>query len=82
MLATTPLKQRNARKEHALVQADLLMAAERRGRPSQGLQRPPTILARIERGLASLEQRGVGAGDRRRCSKLTGNEVSGLWSPW
>jgi L-2-hydroxycarboxylate dehydrogenase (NAD+) len=82
MLATAPLEQRSARKEHGLVQADLLISAELRGHPSHGLQRLPRILARIERGLATLEQRGVGAGYRRRCSKLTENEVSGLWSPW
>lgn len=44
-LTVTLLKQRGAPKKHALVQADVLLEAEMRGRPSHGLQRLSRILA-------------------------------------
>ena len=44
-LTVTLLKQRGAPKKHALVQADVLLGAEMRGRPSHGLQRLSRILA-------------------------------------
>ena len=44
-LTVTLLKQRGAPKKHALVQADVLLEAEMRGRPSHGLQRRSRILA-------------------------------------
>jgi L-2-hydroxycarboxylate dehydrogenase (NAD+) len=57
-LAMALLEQRNARKEHAFLQADLLLEAELRGHPSHGLQRLPRILARIERGLVDPRSEG------------------------
>ena len=45
------LESRGAPSEHAAAQADVLVEADLRGRPSHGMQRLPTLVARIERGL-------------------------------
>lgn len=58
-LTVTLLKQRGAPKKHALVQADVLLEAEMRGRPSHGLQRLSRILSRIERGLVDPRTDGL-----------------------
>jgi LDH2 family malate/lactate/ureidoglycolate dehydrogenase len=58
-LATGLLKKRGAPPTVAWLQADLLIEAELRGLPSQGLQRLPRLLARIERGLADPSATGT-----------------------
>lgn len=58
-IAATSLKGRGAPPQNARLQAELLVEAELRGLSSHGLQRLPTLLKRIERGLADPTANGI-----------------------
>lgn len=58
-IAVASLEQRGAPRHNAQLQAELLVEAELRGLSSHGLQRLPTLLKRIERGLADPRASGI-----------------------
>lgn len=57
-LGTSLLMQRDTPREHAELQARVLVDAELKGHPSHGLQRLPRLLTRIDRGLADPRATG------------------------
>ncbi|WP_455273686.1 Ldh family oxidoreductase [Rhizobium herbae] len=58
-LATRLLDEHGTPRDHAVLQARVLVTAEMKGHPSHGLQRLPRLIERIERGLIDPETKGT-----------------------
>ncbi|MBX9462950.1 MAG: Ldh family oxidoreductase [Aquamicrobium sp.] len=76
-IAVASLEKRGAPHENAWLQAELLVEAELRGLSSHGLQRLPTLLKRIERGLADPTTSGIRQWRRQALVSIDGERGLG-----
>lgn len=58
-LASRLLEEHGTPRDHASLQARVLVTAEMKGHPSHGLQRLPRLIERIDRGLVDPETKGT-----------------------
>lgn len=75
-LATRLLREKGTPRDHASLQAQVLVDAELKGYPSHGLQRLPRLLLRIERGL--VDPMATGDFAWRSDAVLDGDGQNGL----